>query len=137
MLQFEYSDAFAVLELSLLALSIQILNRENDQVSSIWSHGAWSKQDCSKSRQKSVEKMGLDIWETPIYQIVLEVSNDAAPKSLQMMPEALYPIVKCFKFQPGHESQSTFSFLEGDGRKSVSEVLHVEALMEKFHKENH
>lgn len=83
------------------------------------------------------KKMGLDIWETPIYQIVLEVSNDAAPKSPQMMPEALYPIVKCFKFQPGHESQSTFSFLEGDGRKSVSEVLHVEALMEKFHKENH
>lgn len=81
--------------------------------------------------------MGLDIRETLIYQIFLEVSSDAAPKSPQVMPEALYPIVKCSKFLPGHESQSTFSFLEGDGRESESEILPIEALMEKFHKENH
>lgn len=71
-----------------------------------------------------------------IYQILLQVSVTAAPKSPQVMPEALYPIVKCFKFLPGHESQSVFSCLEGDGREWVFEILHFEALMEKFDKEN-
>lgn len=82
------------------------------------------------------KEMGRDVWETLIYQILLEVSLTAAPKSPQVMSEALYPIAKCFKFLPGHESQSAFSCLEEDGRKWVFEILHFEALMEKFHKEN-
>lgn len=102
---------------------------------SIGSHGAWSKQDCSKSRVVWKE-IGLDIWETLIYQTLLEVSVTAALKSPQVMSEVLYPIGKCCKFLPGHESQLAFTCLEEDGRQYVLEILHFEALMEKFHKEN-
>ena len=58
MLYFEQYDAFVGLGLNLLALSVQILNRKNGEVGSIWSHGAWSKQACSKSRQSSLERNG-------------------------------------------------------------------------------
>lgn len=52
-----------------------------------------------------------------IYQTLLEVSVTAALKSPQVMSEVLYPIVKCCKFLPGHESQSAFTCLEEDGRE--------------------
>ena len=89
MLELELYDGFVGLGLKLLALSTQIPNRKHGEVGSMWSYGAWSKQDCWQSRHSSLEEMGRNVWEALIYQILLEVSVTAAPKSPQVMSQAL------------------------------------------------
>lgn len=80
------------------------------------------------------KEMGLDICETLIYQIFLEVSITAAPKTPKWCLKLFTPHQSASDFyQDMNPSQPPVAWKEMGGNG----YLKYCTLMEKFHKENH